>query len=216
MRLVTLTFGLLTLAVGSTAEAGSPIDSCSAIKSSTLRLACFDKQANNVEQPSSQNGNSAPTQTNTSSDLTTDRSNDPSDWIVHTSVNLIDDTPTVTAALIAEDGQNRDGVSPTLVIRCKSKKLEAYIIWKTFLGSDFTRVTTRVDDRPATTERWSISNDHVAAFAVHPSHLIRDLASSVRFVVSVVPYSESGILAAFKLSGAKVATNAIVKECPNK
>jgi len=96
-----------------------------------------------------------------------------------------------------------------------SKKVEAYINWQDFLGSDEARVTLRFGQERPQTKGWSLSTDHVASF--YPGEARAFLAKLLtvdKLVAQVTPYSESPVTAVFELNGLASVSPQLLDACP--
>lgn len=127
---------------------------------------------------------------------------DNSKWTAVAGKNPVDDSPTMTLLLVADSGVSRLGSPVALVLRCQSRKLEAYVNWNSYLGMDDASVTDRIGAAPARTRDWSLSTDKEASF--YPGDvraLVRDLSGSPRYVAVVTPYNENPITAIFTTAG---------------
>lgn len=175
---------------------------CAAVKSPLDRLGCFDKLANQlgIAQPQI-----VPVATAAGKGK----------WSVSATVSPIDDSKNVTLSLEANEsvGARYRRVTPTLILRCKEKKTDAYITWDAYLGLEETSVLTRLDDRPASRSEWSLSTDNKATFAPQPKTFIKTLLGHSRLVSQVTPYSESPVLVTFDLAGLDVALKPLSDAC---
>jgi type VI secretion system protein VasI len=138
-------------------------------------------------------------------------------WHVSNLKNPLDDTRTVALSLGATTGQARFGDPVVLVIRCQSRKINAFINWSSYLGLEQTPVTTRLGAGEAKTQRWSLSTDNKATF--YPGDaaaLLEQLLAADRFVAQTTPYSESPITAVFELTGLSAAVKPLREVCPSK
>ena len=134
-------------------------------------------------------------------------------WLMFEEVNPLDDTKTISLLREAEGSSEQWGDVPYLVVRCKSKQTELYIIWHDYLGSN-TRIVTRVGNHRAQTVNWGVSTDGTASFYPHsPISFIKDLNSSDRFVAQATPFNKTPVTAVFDLQGLNKAIKPLQKNC---
>jgi len=142
-------------------------------------------------------------------------------WIVSTDTNPIDDTKTVTAILVASEGESRFDGPVGLVVRCKSNATEMYANWHEYMGDDsrdvydeWKRVTVRVGDAPAQEQRWDLSTDKQATFTRgSPIPLLKQMLPADRLVLQSTPYNENPITAVFDLTGIREALAPVAETC---
>ncbi len=138
-------------------------------------------------------------------------------WIVDTSKNPLDDSATAIAILDATNGEGTYGDPVSLILRCDSGEIDAYISWESYIGLDDPPVTWRLGSFPAQTTYWGISTDSQATFfpgnAGFVNAFLRDLRNVDQFVAQITPYSESPITAIFDLEGIQVAADLIESTC---
>jgi len=133
-------------------------------------------------------------------------------WSINESTDILDDSKTIIASLTATQGTSTFGEPIVLVLRCKGKELDAFILWESYL--DNPRVTMRADGGTATTSAWNISNTNTTTFYPNPrSIIIQKLIPSARLVVRVTPYNENPITAVFDLTGIDKAGQKILEAC---
>ena len=146
---------------------------------------------------------------------------DPGKWFVSRSLNPLDDSSTLTARLIADEGRSRWGEPITFFARCKSNRTEAYVDWSDYLGDDssspygnWKRVTVRIGDAPAQEQEWDLSTDNEATFAPDwAGDLLKQMVGEERLVLNTTPYSESPITAVFDLRGMRAALSEVASTC---
>lgn len=146
-------------------------------------------------------------------------------WAVSEEVNPIDDTMTVTAVLLAKEGQGVYGDQVTMALRCKSDRVEAFILWFSYLGSDDPTVTYRFGTEAALTNYWGLSSDSTATFYRGPLNeldadympfhdsFVKKLMTVDRFVAQVTPYNENPITAVFDLTGIEHVGQQVLEAC---
>jgi len=179
------------------------IDRCASISRQLDRLDCFDgisgSDTEEAEESEAGSGN----------------------WIVNVDSNPIDDTRRVTAFLISDQGRSSFGEPVTFIARCMSNRTEAYINWNDYVGDDSTsvysewkRVTVRVGERQAQTERWGVSTDKRATFApAWAGNLLREMMEADRVVFRTTPYGENPVVAIFDTSGMAAALRPLMETC---
>lgn len=181
----------------------SAIARCAAIDSPTQRLACFDALATRL-------GVARPAVTTTTSP------GGIGTWKVSTETSPIDDSKNVYLMLEAQESIPGliGTVRPTLVVRCKERKTEAYIIWGVYLGLEETNVLTRLDEEKATSTTWNISTDNKATF-YRGSEIqwLRQLLPHRKLLAQVTPYGESPTMVTFMLTGMTQAMRPLQEAC---
>ena len=198
-----LTLALLLLPGFACADLKIDIAKCASTRPDAARLVCFDKISSDlkVDAPRAEaiSGNGK--------------------WNGRLETSPIDDSKNAFLTLSAESPVRKryETTTPTLLIRCKEKRLEAYITFGFFLGSDSTRVLTRYDKRSAQTASWSISTDHTAVF-VNGSivSFIKEMIKSESLLVELTPYSESPVMTTFDVRGLAEASKTLQQTCPWK
>ena len=200
--------GALVLAVsalGAQSVSDSSLARCAKTRLAAERLRCYDQLARVTE--------AAPTKTRPASSAMTAGA-----WKVEEQTNPLDDSKTVFLALVAAEG--RSGLlrePPTLVLRCKSGQVEAYIDWSNYMGSDASSVTSRIGSEPPVERSWGHSTDNRATFYPDdPVKLLEALLSVDRFVAQATPYSESPVTAVFLLRGLDKAIVPLREACDLK
>lgn len=133
-------------------------------------------------------------------------------WRVSTDTSPVDDSKTVTAHLAADapiTAGYRKG-QPVMVLRYKEGKVDAYIVFDLFLGSESIEATVRFGKEPATQQNWWVSTDHKAAFVMGDAmEFIKKLSQADSFLIRVTPYSESPVTVSFSPAGADAVIEAI-------
>lgn len=135
-------------------------------------------------------------------------------WRLSTENSPIDDSQTIILKLFADSeiGSGYKKTQPVIVLRYKESKLEAYIAYDIFIGTDETDVTTRLGDGSAYTRSWSISSDYKAIF--YPGYVetfIDEMSGVDTLVVRLTPYGESPITATFTTSGLSEAAKPLLR-----
>ena len=174
------------------------IAKCASIEGELSRLNCFDKIADSY---------------GISKKKTTGHKK-AGKWLIETKKNPLDDSKTIFAALTSQSGSSKWGRPVTLILRCESKKTEAFINWGSYLGEDRPNVLTRIGDAEAIPETWNSSTDMMATFYEGDAILfIKKLESGKKFVAQISPYMESPITAIFDLTGIEKVTKSIRETC---
>lgn len=146
---------------------------------------------------------------------------DPGKWILNRDSNPIDDTATVVARLVADEGRSQYGRAVTFTARCKSNKTEAYLNWNTYVGDDSSSVyedwkyvTVRLGDKPSKEQRWGVSTDNEGTFAPDwAGTLLKEMVQEDRMVVQMTPYGANPITAIFDIRGLEGPLREISEEC---
>lgn len=181
------------------ADIKKDIAKCSKITGQLERLECFDALARSqgADKPK---------------DITP-VINGKGKWDVSVKSNPIDDTKTVTLALMSDKARSKWGNPVGLIIRCMSNKTDFLIVWQDYLGSEAT-VLTRIGQEPAVTAKWSLSTDSKATFYPdNPIPYINKMMASESFVAQVTPYNESPITATFDIRGLENAIKPVRETC---
>uniref|UniRef100_UPI003341D5BE type VI secretion system-associated protein TagO n=1 Tax=Castellaniella defragrans TaxID=75697 RepID=UPI003341D5BE len=172
---------------------------CAAKSNAVDRLECFDALAEKV--------GATVTTTNTTSKSS-------GKWSTSTDTDPMTDESIHFAMLRSSSGTGKYGDAVVMTVRCKDKKTEMYINWKSYLGRDTISTTYRVGKDKAKTSKWDVSTDHKAAFFPgSPVSLLKAIAENDSFVASLTPYSESPVTASFDTTGAAAALADIRKGC---
>lgn len=141
-------------------------------------------------------------------------------WNIRTSISPLDDSKTVTASLIAVEGDGTYGEPVILGLRCKrdpkkiSGTMDSILEWHSYLGSDRPQILIRFDDADPRPQLWHLSADNTVTFA--PSgrgFMALQLVDAERMVAQVTPYNENPITAVFDLIGVKEAVAQILAAC---
>jgi len=133
-------------------------------------------------------------------------------WRVSEDTSAFDDSPTVVLLLDSDNSVQTwlDVEVPTLVLRCKEKKLEAYINVDSQFAveidedyNDSPTVRLRFDDDKAYEIRMHESTDGEAVFFPDGEGLIRRMETASTLVFGFTPFSASPVQANFDLRGLK-------------
>jgi len=173
---------------------------CAAIASDLERLVCFDAlaQAQGLDRPPSRAVPMA----------------DVGAWQIRDHVNPLDDTRAVDLALVAASGAAADGRPVILNLRCQSGETEAYINWRSPLGSG-AQVATRIGAGDVTRRSWLTSSNQQATF--YPKNdavtFIRALMTADTFVAQVAPSAGDPLTAVFHTAGLDNAVRPLREAC---
>ena len=202
--LTVATAAIYLVPLGAVADLKTDIARCAATKPDSSKLSCYDRLAADLKVDGPK----------------VDAISGAGKWRVSVETSPIDDSKNAFASLHADNAVQKryDSVTPTLFLRCKERKLEGYVSYgKFFLGSDSTKVLTRLDKRPARTSSWGISTDHSAVFiGGNVVNFVKELLKSESLLVELTPYSESPVLATFDIRGIAEASKALQQLCPWK
>lgn len=135
------------------------------------------------------------------------------DWKLFKEVNPLDDTYTLSLLREAEGYSEQWGDVPYLVLRCKSKQMDLYVVWHDPVRHDL-EIVSRVGKDEAEVRRWSISTDGRASFYPNnPISFIKRLKNTDRFIVQATPMNKNPVTAIFDLSGLQDAVKPLQSGC---
>lgn len=114
---------------------------------------------------------------------------------------------------------------PELVVACDtSNTLNVYVDWHGFIaigvpvpqagGQRRHPVATRLDDTPAETQDWAISQNREATFSREQRGLLASLRSGRRLLVATMPAGSNQAVAEFQLAGVDKVIDDIRHDCP--
>jgi hypothetical protein len=108
-------------------------------------------------------------------------------------------------------------VRPTLVVRCLSGTVEAFVVTETAAQmeprSEMHTVTVRFDGGPPTTERWPDSSEHDALFAPDGAAFARRILAAQELVFGFTPHNAPPVIARFNVEGLALLLQPGVKHC---
>jgi hypothetical protein len=121
----------------------------------------------------------------------------------------MDGSRTVVVSLVAEAPVKLwlDTVTPDLYLRCKERRIQAYVITGSAAANesydhiDEGRVRFRVDSAAAISQWWSESTDSKALFASNSKGLITSLAGATWLLFEFTPFNASPVQVRFKVKG---------------
>jgi type VI secretion system protein VasI len=177
---------------------------CSAIKDSVKRLECFDDLSARI-------GVSRPLH----------KESQIGAWRVKEDVSRVDDSTNVLVSLGADSdisGALGEASRPTLNLRCKEKKLDAYVVTDMAPAveyglSDQATATIRFDKDKATSEVMDESTDHNALFFKRPTNIIAMMFEHQTLLFQFTPFNSSPVITTFNLTGAKQAVHSLEVAC---
>jgi type VI secretion system protein VasI len=104
-------------------------------------------------------------------------------------------------------------IVPSLYIRCKDRKTEAYINWGTYLGLNTTQVTVRIDKQRKSIQTWGLSTDNKATFSPSGYSFAKKLLKHNKLIASTTPYGDNPVIAIFNIDGFENAAKKLRKSC---
>jgi type VI secretion system protein VasI len=134
-------------------------------------------------------------------------------WVITKDVSSVDDTKTFSGALLANEAIARKILTPLLILRCKEREVDAFIVWGDYLGNKTTSVVTRIDNAAATIGDWLISTDFESSFHSEPTDFIEKIYGHFKLVARVTPYGESPVTMTFYLKGSKKIIKELRSNC---
>lgn len=108
-------------------------------------------------------------------------------------------------------------VRPSLVVRCTSQQIEAFVVTGTPLKIDprvqGKAVTISVDGEPLRTEHWVDSERHTSVFAPDPAAFTARLRTARMLSFGYSPHNSSDVVAQFHVAGIDALIGAAAKHC---
>jgi len=140
-------------------------------------------------------------------------------WDVSESKSEMTDEHTVALSLRASAPLQNDfgAVWPTLVVRCRENRIEAYVNAKMVLDGDSdgdSRVRLRWNEDSPIEATWSRSSDYQAVFADDPAALLVGLSRYSKFRIEVHPYDRTPVVASFAPRGVEPLIPKLTRACP--
>ena len=141
-----------------------------------------------------------------------------SKWEVSTTTNPIDDTSTEFAFLTADSGTGIYGDPIYFGARCLSGKVDAWVSWGSYMGSDEISTTVRHGTLKSYVTNFNMSTDNKGGFNRVPVNFLRQIikADTPVMVLQATPYSDNRITATFDTTGSKEAFAKIQTTCGAK
>ena len=190
-------------AFSANADVNTDVARCAAETNSVKRLECFDSLSNRL-------GVASPKTSTTTV----------SKWRVNKETSRIDDSSNVIISLDADSsisGWPRKTNTPSLILRCKERKTEAYIVTgmspQVEYGTDGATVTIRFDKEKATKYQTSKSTDGEALFFGQSVGLIKKMLQHTTMLFEFVPFNSSPAMTTFDLRGLAEAVKPLKDTC---
>ena len=143
-------------------------------------------------------------------------------WFSYSKKSLIDDS---TNVFLSIDGDKKisgyiGGETPTLRLRCKENRTEAYLSFGMQLDTDYdsnmsryASLRLRYDDNPAQKTRMDLSTDGEAVFFRKAIPTIKKMLQHNKLLVEVTPYSRGPQVTTFDLTGLDVEIEPLQTAC---
>lgn len=140
-------------------------------------------------------------------------------WQVTESRSPMDDSETVVLTLDAEEKVPGpvEAKLPTLIIRCKEGKTQAYV-WTGMgasveSGSDDHTVRIRFDSAEAVTQAWGESDSHDSLFAPNGMMFAEQIEAASRMAFQFEPFDFGPVTAIFDVRGLKAHVGKLASAC---
>lgn len=137
-------------------------------------------------------------------------------WKVITEKSPIDDSQNVFASLLADEYLETDQAKftrPSLILRCKEKKVEGYILWDQKLGYVDVLVNTRIGKSEQEGARWTLSADKMAAFIPDPTAFAQKLIGQDSLFATLWIPSSDPLSINYDIRGANNALPPMLEAC---
>jgi hypothetical protein len=140
-------------------------------------------------------------------------------WQVQEGTSPMDGSKTVTLTLRSEDEVKGwlESTRPSLVIRCREKETDAYVVTgiaaNPEIGAENFRVRLRFDNGVPVTEHWSQSTDSKGLFASNARQLSERLAGAKTLTFQFTPFNASAAVARFNLQGLGTHLDKVANGC---
>lgn len=140
-------------------------------------------------------------------------------WIIRSERSRFDGSPTVYAALLAEDMVvDSYGMSytPFVAVRCREGETSFLLTYGNLFISLFDKeVEYRLDDGRAHSDVWSISTNSYAVglWASSARHFVDSLYGHDKLVFRMTPSSENQLTSTFDISGIREAAKPVRDTC---
>lgn len=143
-----------------------------------------------------------------------------SKWRVSKETSRMDDTTTVSLSLDADTkitGTPNKVFTPTLILRCKKGKSDAYIITgmapQAEKGKQGTTVTIRLDKDKSSQYVMGKSKDGTALFFENSPAFIKKLQGHTTMLFEFTPANSPAAMTSFDLTGIDVASEPLRQSC---
>lgn len=138
-------------------------------------------------------------------------------WQVDDTISPLDGSRTY-AAILRSDNTIRSAAGTneraTLVVRCRSGRLDAFIAWSTALGTGPLEMRWKADAGDTYTEVWSVSVDGGSTFSEGPRALLTQIAKASRMTFQVSLPNFDSLQASFTVSGSDQIAKDALSACP--
>lgn len=205
VSIVALVIMAIALSIGSlpAADPSTDIARCAAEPNSVRRLECFDALSTRLGVASPKTSTATVTK-----------------WQVTKNTSPVDDSTNVIISLDADSsitGWPRQTHTPSLIVRCKERKTETYIVTgmspQPEYGTDEATVTLRFDKEKATQYHMSKSTDGKALFFGQSLVLIKSMLQHTTVLFEFVPFNSSPVMTTFDLRGLSEAVRPLREAC---
>lgn len=187
----------------SASDLAREISKCSTDKNNVTRLACYDALSPKAAAQDPAKSSAVV-----------------SKWKVEVNTSPIDDSKNVTLVLTAEssiEGWPAKKFVPALLVRCKEKTTDAYIVTgmapAVEYGVHSATVTLRLDKNPAFKVAASKSTDGEALFFPSPISLIKRIINADTMLFQFVPFNSGGQMTTFDVRGLGEAIKPLREAC---
>jgi hypothetical protein len=140
-----------------------------------------------------------------------------SEWKVDDTISPLDGSRTYAATLQSSTTIRvaaGDDEHATLVVRCASNLLEAYIAWPQQIGKDALNMQWRTDGAASVTEVWSVSRDGSATFTENTRGLLAKLRTAQHATFQLVLANFETLQATFNVAGTDAIAATALSACP--
>jgi type VI secretion system protein VasI len=140
-------------------------------------------------------------------------------WKIALSKSPMDDSRTVVLSLTADASVPvwLKSVTPMLVLRCKERILDTYVVTNTAAmveSSDYRTVRLRFDGATAERQGWPESNDHSALFAPEPEVFLDRLRKTSKLIFQFEPFNAAPVIVGFHTGGLNSRISQLLAACP--
>jgi hypothetical protein len=135
-------------------------------------------------------------------------------WLIFESTDPRTDARMVAATRYANEGEGVRGDSRAFTLRCREARLESWVTWDSFIGSDGAVVTYRLDQAEPVSFTWVSSQDGRATFYPRNANVfLRALQRAEQVILRVTPRGGSPVTATFDLSQLESVID-VMPDCP--